>query len=69
MQHHYVFMFFDDYGYASLSDGGSKKYSGNRLWLKGYFSDHEVALFEPRWTRSLFLFEIITFKMGGMALI
>ncbi|MDE6608138.1 MAG: hypothetical protein K2K54_10345 [Lachnospiraceae bacterium] len=69
LQHHYVYMYFDDYGYASLSYINSENQIGRLFGLTDVFQF--LWLHYLKWGgRILYLFwEIILMRIGGLKMI
>lgn len=69
LQHHYVFMYFDDYGYASLSYINSENQIGRFFGLTDVFQF--LRLHYLKWGgRILYLFwQIILFRIGGLEML
>ena len=68
IQHRYVFMYFDDYGYASLSYGWSGNTAGMDYGLKDIFQFLKWHYLKHGGRVLYFFFEIVVFKIGGTAL-
>lgn len=69
IQHHYVFMAFDDYGYASLSYTWTGNMSGMDYTLKDIFQFLKWHYLSHGGRVLYFFFEIAAFKIGGTVLI
>lgn len=68
MQHHYVDMYFDDYGYASLSYAGYKNHAGMSYGLVDIFQFLKAHYFNWGGRILYFFFEILIFRLGGLPL-
>lgn len=69
IQHRYAFIFFDDYGYASLSYGWNENTSGMAYTLSDVFRFLKWHYFNWGGRVLYFFFEIMTIKIGGVELI
>lgn len=69
IQHHYVFMYFDDYGYASLTYGWTGNTAGMDYELKDVFQFLKWHYLNHGGRVLYFFFEIVMFKIGGTVLI
>lgn len=69
IQHQYVFICFDDYGYASLSYGWTENTAGMDYSLKDIFQFLKWHYLYHGGRVLYFFFEIVMFKIGGIALI
>lgn len=69
IQHRYVFMCFDDYGYASLSYGWTGNTAGMDYGLNDIFQFLKWHYLNHGGRILYFFFEIVMFKIGGTALI
>ena len=68
IQHRYVFMYFDDYGYAILSYGWSGNTAGMDYGLKDIFQFLKWHYLKHGGRVLYFFFEILMFKIGGTVL-
>ena len=68
IQHSYVFMYFDDYGYASLSYGWTENSHGMDFSLKDILSYLKWHYMNWGGRILYFFFEIVVFKIGGLKL-
>lgn len=66
IQHRYVYMYFDDYGYASLSYAGFDNHAGMSYGLADIFQFLKAHYFNWGGRILYFFFEIILFRIGGL---
>ena len=69
VQHHYVYMYFDDFGYASLSYGWTENKAGMSYTLSDICKFLSWHYFNWGGRILYFFFEILTFRIGGLELI
>lgn len=69
IQHRYVFICFDDYGYASLTYGWRENTAGMDYGMKEIFQFLKWHYLNHGGRILYFFFEIISFKIGGTTLI
>ena len=69
LQHHYVFIVFDDYGYASLSYGWTENKAGMSYALSDIFDFLSWHYFNWGGRCLCFFIEIIILRIGGAELI
>lgn len=69
IQHRYVFICFDDYGYASLTYGWTENTAGMDYGMKEIFQFLKWHYLNHGGRILYFFFEIICFKIGGTAFI
>lgn len=67
-QHHYVTIYFDDYGYASLSYAGFENNAGMSYGLDEIFQFLKAYYLNWGGRVLYFFFEIIIFRLGGLPL-
>lgn len=68
LQHHYVTMYFDDYGYASLSYAGFENHAGMSCGLDEIIQFLKAHFLNWGGRVLYFFFEIIIFRLGGLPL-
>lgn len=69
LEHHYVFIVFDDYGYASLSYGWTENSAGMAYTMKDIWKFLSWHYFNWGGRVLCFFFEIIVCRLGGVELI
>lgn len=68
IQHRYIYMYFDDYGYASLSYAGFENRAGMSYGLIDIFQFLKAHYLNWGGRILYFFFEIILFRIGGLSI-
>ena len=69
VQHHYIYIYFDDYGYASLSYAGFDNHAGMQYGLSDILQFLKFHYFNWGGRILYFFFEIVILRVGGLPLI
>lgn len=69
VQHHYVYLYFDDYGYASLSYAGFDNYAGMQYGFSDILRFLKFHYFNWGGRILYFFLEIVIVRIGGLSFI
>ena len=69
VQHHYIYIYFDDYGYASLYYAGFDNHAGMQYGLSDILQFLKFHYFNWGGRILYFFFEIVILRVGGLPLI